>query len=64
MQDPAGQKYLAFHRKLLGDPGPANKEKALAAAAAVGLDVSRLEHDMASDEVGATIDEELSAISR
>jgi protein-disulfide isomerase len=58
MQDPGGKKYLAFHRKLLGDPGPANKEKALAAAAAVGLDVSRLEHDMASDEVGATIDED------
>ena len=58
MQDPGGKKYLAFHRKLLGDPGPANKEKALAAAAAVGLDVPRLEHDMASDEVGATIDED------
>jgi len=57
MQDADGQKYLAFHRRLLGDPGPANKEKALAAAAAAGLDVPRLERDMASDEVRATIDE-------
>ena len=59
MQDPNGQKYLAFHRKLLGDPGPADKEKALAAAAAAGLDVLRLEQDMASDEVRATIDENI-----
>ena len=57
MQDADGQKYLAFHRKLLGDPGPADKEKALAAAAAAGLDIPRLEKDMASDEVRATIDE-------
>jgi protein-disulfide isomerase len=58
MQDPQGKKYLAFHRKLLGDPGAANKEKALAAAAAAGLDVPRLEKDMESDEVKATIDED------
>jgi len=57
MQDPTGQKYLAFHRKLLGDSGPANKETALAAAKAAGLDVTRLERDMASDEVRTTIDE-------
>jgi len=57
MQDAGGQKYLAFHRKLLGDPGPANKEKALAAAAAAGLDVERLQRDMEGDEVRATIDE-------
>jgi protein-disulfide isomerase len=57
MQDPAGQKYLAFHSKLLGDPGPANQEKALAAAEAAGLDMARLQRDMASDEVRATIDE-------
>jgi protein-disulfide isomerase len=58
MQDPDGQKYLAFHQKLLGDPGAANKEKALAAAAAAGLDMPRLEQDMVSGEVGATIDED------
>jgi protein-disulfide isomerase len=58
MQDPGGQKYLAFHRKLLGEPGPANKETAIAAAAAAGLDMTRLEHDMTSDEVRTTIDED------
>lgn len=59
MQDPGGQKYLAFHRQLLGDPGPANKEKALAAAAAAGLNVRQIEKDMASDEANATIDENM-----
>jgi protein-disulfide isomerase len=58
MQDPGGQRYLAFHRKLLGEPGPANKEKAIAAAEAAGLDMTRLDRDMASDEVRATIDED------
>jgi protein-disulfide isomerase len=63
MQDPSGQKYLAFHRKLLGDPGPANKEKALAAATDAGLDMTRLKKDMDSNEVSATIDED-SALAR
>jgi protein-disulfide isomerase len=58
MQDPAGQKYLAFHRKLLGDPGPADKDKALAAAAAAGFDVPRLQRDMDSDEALVTVDED------
>ena len=57
MQDSGGQKYLTFHSKLLGDPGPANREKALAAAEATGIDMTRLQRDMTSDEVGATIDE-------
>lgn len=57
MQD--GQKYLAFHTKLLGDPGPANKDKALAAAESAGLDLARLQRDMESDEVRATIDEDI-----
>jgi len=58
MQDPDGQKYLAFHSKLLGDPGQANKEKAVAAAAAAGVDMARLEKDMDSSEVSTTIDED------
>ncbi len=58
MQDPRGQKYLVFHRKLLGDPGPADKDKALAVAAGVGLDMVRLKRDMASDEPLVTIDED------
>ncbi len=59
MQDPEGQKYLAFHQELLGGPGRASKEKALTAAKDQGLDMARLERDMDSDEAGATLDEDL-----
>ena len=55
MQDPTGQKYLAFHSELLGNPGPASKEKALTAAKDQGLDMTRLEKDLVSDEVAATL---------
>ncbi len=57
MQDPGGQKYLAFHQKLLGERGPANRETALAAAGSAGLDLARLEKDMTSQEVSETIAE-------
>jgi protein-disulfide isomerase len=57
MQDPGGAKYLDFHQKLLGGRGPADKARALAAAKDAGLDVARLEKDMASPEAKATIDE-------
>jgi len=63
MQDPVGQKYIAFHQELLGGPGPASKEKALAAAKDQGLDMKRLEQDMASDEVGATLNEDIKLAS-
>ncbi len=63
MQDPGGQKYIAFHQELLGGPGPASKEKALAAAKDQGLDMKRLEQDMASDEVGATLNEDIKLAS-
>jgi protein-disulfide isomerase len=56
-EDPGGEKYLAFHQKLLGARGPANKDSALAAAKDAGLDVARLEVDMASDEVAKTLQE-------
>jgi len=59
MQDPSGQKYLAFHQELLGGPGPASKDKALAAAKDQGLDMTRLDQDMASDEVSATLAEDM-----
>ena len=59
MQDPEGQKYLAFHQELLGGGGPASKEKALAAAKNQGLDMARLEQDAASDEVSATLGEDV-----
>jgi protein-disulfide isomerase len=57
MQDPGGKKYLDFHQKLLGGRGPADKAHAMAAAKDAGLDMARIEKDMASPEVKATIDE-------
>ena len=57
MQDSTGEKYLDFHRKMFDNRGANNKTQALAAAKAAGLDMSRLEKDLASDEVKATIDE-------
>ena len=42
MQDPDGRKYLAFHQELLGSPGPASAEKALAAAKDQDLDMARM----------------------
>ena len=57
MQDKTGKKYLEFHQKLLGGRGQADKARALTAAKEVGLDVAKIEKDMASDEVKATIEE-------
>jgi protein-disulfide isomerase len=57
MQDPSGKKYLDFHQKLLGGRGPADKARAMAAAKDAGLDTVRLEKDLASPEVKATIEE-------
>jgi len=57
MQDPSGKKYLDFHQRLLGGRGQADKDKALAAAKDAGLDMARLEKDLASPEVKATLEE-------
>ncbi len=57
MQDPGGKKYLDFHQKLLGGRGPADKAHALAVAKDVGADMGRIEKDMTSPEVKATIEE-------
>ena len=57
MQDPGGKKYLDFHQRLLGGRGPADKARAIAAAKEAGLDVARIEKDLASPEVRATIEE-------
>jgi protein-disulfide isomerase len=59
MQDPTGKKYIEFHQKLLGGRGPADKAHALAAAKDAGFDMARIEKDMNSDEVKATIDENM-----
>ena len=57
MQDPTGKKYLDFHQKLLGGRGAADKARALAVAKEVGLDMARLEKDLASAEVRNTLEE-------
>ena len=62
MQDKTGgKKYLEFHQKLLGGRGQADKARALAVAKEVGLDMARLEKDMASDEVKTHAGGELQA---
>ncbi len=57
MQDPSGKKYLAFHEKLLGGRGQADKAHALAVAKDVGMDMDKLQKDMTSPEVKATLTE-------
>src|SRR4051794_4337618 len=58
MQDKTGgKKYLEFHQKLLSGRGPADKARALAVAKEIGLDVARIEKDIAGDEVKATLEE-------
>jgi protein-disulfide isomerase len=57
MQDRSPATFLAFHRKLLAGPGPADKARALAVAAGLGIDVARLEADSARPEVDAVLDD-------
>src|SRR3954452_1014411 len=59
MQDKTGKKYIDFHQKLLGGRGQADKARAMAAAKEAGLDVARIEKDLASDEVRQTLEESL-----
>jgi protein-disulfide isomerase len=59
MQDKTGKKYLDFHQKLLGGRGKADKARAIAVAKEVGMDMTRLEKDMASDEVRVSLEESL-----
>jgi len=63
MEDPSGKKYLSFHQQLLGGRGPVGKERALMAALDQGLNLAALERDMASDEVRATIAENIKLAS-
>ena len=57
MQDASGKKYLDFHQKLLNGKGQADKARSMAAAREAGLDMARLEKDLASPEVRATLEE-------
>jgi protein-disulfide isomerase len=59
MQDKGGKKYMEFHQKLLGGRGQADKARALAVAKDVGMDMARLDKDLASDEVRQSIEENL-----
>src|SRR5207237_3881332 len=60
MQDKTGgKKYLEFHQKLLGGRGQADRARALAVAKEVGLDMTRLDKDMKSDEVRSTLQESM-----
>ena len=59
MQDKSGKKYLDFHQKLLGGRGQADKAHALAVAKEIGMDMKRIDTDMASDEVKVSLDESL-----
>jgi protein-disulfide isomerase len=57
MQDKTGKKYLEFHQKLLGGRGQADKAHALAVAKEIGMDMTRIEKDLASPEVKSTLEE-------
>ena len=57
MQDKTGKKYLDFHQRLMGGRGQADKARALAAAKDAGFDVAKIEKDMESDEVKASLQE-------
>jgi protein-disulfide isomerase len=57
MQDADGKKYLDFHQKMLTGRGEANKARAMAVAKEIGLDMARLEKDLASPEIRATLEE-------
>lgn len=61
MQDPTGKKYLDFHQKLLNSRGQIDKARAVAAAKEAGADIARLEKDMASPEIKATLEENFKA---
>jgi protein-disulfide isomerase len=60
MQDKTSKKYMDFHQKLLNGRGQVDKARALAAAKDAGLDVARIERDLASDEVKQTLAESFS----
>ncbi len=57
MQDKDGKKYLEFHRTLLTGRGEVNRDRAMAAAKQAGADMTRLEADLKSDEIEATLQE-------
>ena len=59
MQDPTGKKYLDFHQKLLGGRGAADKARAFSSKKKTAYDMAKLEKDLATTEVKATLEENL-----
>lgn len=57
MQDPTGKKYLDFHQRMLNGRGQADKARSMAAAKDAGADMAKLEKDLASPEIRATLEE-------
>jgi protein-disulfide isomerase len=54
-----GDKFWAFHTKLLGMHGPVGKAEALQVAKDLGLDMAKLQKDMDSPEVKAGLQENM-----
>ncbi|HXW20442.1 MAG TPA: DsbA family protein [Roseiarcus sp.] len=54
-----GEKFWQYHQKLLGMHGPVGKAEALAVAKELGVDMDRLEKDMANPDVRDGIEETL-----
>ncbi|MFC1457902.1 MULTISPECIES: DsbA family protein [Microvirga] len=54
-----GDKLYEFHTKLMERRGPANGESAKAVAKEMGLDMARLEKDLHSDGIDATLKENM-----
>src|SRR5579863_9362045 len=52
-----GDKFWAFHTKLLATHGPVGKDQALAVARDLGLDMDKLAKDMQSPDVKTGLDE-------
>lgn len=53
----APDKYVEFHKRLLGGRGTADRAKAMEAAAAVGIDAKALDKALADKEINATVEE-------
>jgi protein-disulfide isomerase len=53
----SGDKFWQFHQKLLGMHGVVGKDQAVAVAKEMGVDIDRLNKDMASPEVKTSIQE-------
>jgi protein-disulfide isomerase len=57
MQDKDGKKYLKFHQTLLSGRGEVTRDRAMAAAKEAGVDMGRLEADLKTPEIDATLQE-------